>query len=134
MKRFAALAALVGLVLVGLSCGGGDSGTGPSSPDPGPVNLVLTTPNSNDGALLLSITGGTVTSVAQQGYEVLASAPGATTKLLVRGTIAGGPIATITVPDRHKLTSYHVTVLQAAARGTYQQLAVQSYSAALIGP
>ncbi|MEO8139692.1 MAG: hypothetical protein ABI742_08605 [Gemmatimonadota bacterium] len=116
---------------VSLSCG---DGTGTVLPDPGPVNLVLTTPNNSDGALLLDITGGAVTSVQTQGYELAATPPGTGLRMLVRGNLVAGPIATLIVPDRHKLGKYTVTVLQAAARGTYQQLPLAGYAVRLAVP
>ena len=111
---------------VSLSCGGGD-GTGTVLPDPGPVSLVLTTPNSSDGALLLDITGDAITAVQAQGYELAATPPGTGVRVLVRGNLASGPIATLIVPDRHKLGKYTVAVRQVVARGTYQQLPLSGY-------
>jgi hypothetical protein len=109
---------------VSLSCG---DGTGTVLPDPGPVTLVLTTPNSNDGAVLLDITGDAGIALQAQGYELAATPPGTGVRVLVRGDIVGGPIATLIVPDRHKLGRYTVALLQAVARGTYQQLPLAGY-------
>lgn len=126
---------LVVITVTSLSCGGGgDSGTGPVPPDPGPVDVLLTTPNSSDGALLLSITGGAITSVQAQGFELAASPPGTSVKVLVRGNLTTGAIATVTVPDRNKLSNYNVTVLQAAARGTYVQSPTTGYAVTLRRP
>lgn len=109
---------------VSISCG---DGTGTVLPDPGPVNVVLTTPNSSDGALLLDITGAAVTAVQAQGYELATTPPGTGVRVLVRGNLVSGPIATLVVPDRHKLGSYTAAVLQVVARSSYQQLPLQGY-------
>lgn len=130
MKRILSRTALAAALVASLTCGGGgDGGTGPTPPDPGLVDLVLATPNSNDGALLLSITGALVNSVTAQSFEVASVGAGSSTvKLLVRGNLTDGVIAQITVPDRHKLSSYQVTVNQAAARTTYQQQPLAGYA------
>lgn len=130
MKRILSRTALAAALVASLTCGGGgDGGTGPTPPDPGLVDLVLATPNSNDGALLLSITGALVSSVTAQSFEVASVGAGSSgVKLLVRGNLTDGVIAQITVPDRHKLSSYQVTVNQAAARTTYQQQPLAGYA------
>lgn len=93
-------------LIAAIGCGG-DGGTAPVPPDPGPLDLVLGTPNADDGALLVTVNGATVTSVQTAGFEVTWVTSGSTTRLLVRGSLVAGPIASVVVPDRHKLGSYH---------------------------
>ena len=91
------------LVVAGIACG--DSGNGPSSGGAGIVNLILETPYTNDGGLLIAVTGANVGLAASTSYELTHSAPGATgVTLLVRGNISGGIIAEITVPHRDRLS------------------------------
>ena len=125
---------LIGLVLAGVSCGGG--GTEPSGGGPATVDVVLNTPNADDGGLLLAVTGGTVTSAVAAGYEMTSTAPGVSgVTLLVRGTITDGVVARLTVPKRSLLGQYHATVLQAAARGpSYQQRSTAGYQVQLVAP
>jgi hypothetical protein len=126
---------LVGaLATVGLACG--DGGSGPSSGGEGVATLVLETPYTDDGGLLIAITGAGVRSAASTSYELTASVPGdAGVTLLLRGNIAAGAVAEVTVPHRDRLGKYQVTVLQAASRGPlYQQRSPASYRLRLVAP
>lgn len=122
------------LLGAGLACGGGGDSVGPATPDPGPVDLVLATPNVNDGGLLISIAGGPVTTVVPQAYQVAMSAPGSNgVSLIVRGNIVAGVVAQITIPDRNHLGSYSAVIVQASAR-TYQQQSLAGYTLTLRKP
>jgi hypothetical protein len=122
------------LVVVGSACG--DGGSGPSSGGEGVVNLVLETPYTDDGGLLIAVTGAGVKSVTSDSYELTYSPPGdAGVTLLLRGNIAAGVVAEITVPHRDRLGKYQVTVLQAASRGPlYQQRGLAGYRVRLVAP
>jgi hypothetical protein len=99
------------------------------------MNLVLVSPNSDDGIVLISISGGQVSGVQTSGDELLGTPPNVTpVKILIRGNPVAGVVAIVSVPDRHQAASYHAQVVQAAARQTYQQRNVQGYSAALVRP
>jgi hypothetical protein len=118
-----------------LTCGGGASGTGPQPPDPGAVELKLTTPNSDDGIMRIVVTGGAVTAVKSPAYEVQTAIFAAdSTVVLVRGDLASGVVAEITVPDRGALASYAVRVDQAASRTTYELQNVANYHVSLVKP
>jgi hypothetical protein len=100
------------------------------------VDLVLQTPYSDDGGLLIAVTGASVSSAASTGYELTHSTPGdAGVTLLIRGTISAGAVAAITVPHRDRLGKYRVTVLQAASRGPqYLQRDPADYQVGLVVP
>jgi hypothetical protein len=100
------------------------------------VNLVLETPYTDDGGLLIAVTGASVSSAASTRYELTHSVPGdAGVTLLLRGNIAAGAIAEITVPHRDRLGKYQVTVLQVASRGPlYQQRNPAGYQVRLVVP
>jgi hypothetical protein len=102
----------------------------------GPLNLVLTSPNTDDGALLLDVAGGPIDSVTVASGYTLYDAPTSATahRLIVRGDITNGTIATIWVEDQGARASYSVTFAQVARRGTFQQRAVTGYSATLAMP
>lgn len=118
---------------VGMACGGGGDTVEPPAPDPGPVKLILSTPNVNDGALLVAVTGGTVSSVSAQGYQTASTVPGGGgVTLIIRGSIADGNVAQITLPDRKHLADYTATVKQAADRSSYQQQNLAGYSITLV--
>jgi hypothetical protein len=119
----------IALVLAAvLSC---DRPTAPRGPRGGPLTLTLTTPNADDGALLLSLSGAgidSVTSVDGTMLEVLSS--GSEPRLvIVRGALANGPIARVWVADVNG--AYTAAVGQVSARGTYAQRSLNGYELAL---
>jgi hypothetical protein len=116
---------------------GACSKDGPTGPSAGALSLSLTTPNADDGAVLLAVSGGPVDSItAAGGYKVYggaAAAPaGAPLRVIVRGDLAAGTIARVWVPDVGAVGSYRVTIEQAAARATYQQRAVAGYAGTVV--
>lgn len=122
----------LGLLLLAAA---GCSADGPTAPTRGPLALSLTTPNRDDGALLLAIAGGPVDSVTAaapgaQVYGGAAGAPaaGAPLRVIVRGTLAPGLVARVWVPDVSAVGAYRVTVEQAAAHTSYFQRAVSGYA------
>ena len=119
------------LMLLGLAaCGGSDL----SAPLSGPLDLVLDTPADNDGIVLVEIGGGAVDSVTALGYRTETSSHGATpVRLVVSGALADGKLARIWVPDRTRASDYSVTVLEAAARGTYALQDVADYRITVTG-
>ena len=132
MKLGRLASVVLGAAIV-ISCGGGGGpSTQPEPADPGPINIVLSSPSSNDGAVLVHVTGGTVSSIAATGYELGTATPGPDgVQFIVRGTVTSGVIARIEIPDRNKLSSYQAVVVQAAARGTYVQQALAGYAVTL---
>lgn len=121
---------------ISASCGGDEGGsTGPTPPDPGPLNLVLATPNVDDGMILISISGGTVTAVQGSGYQVVSSGlTGSAVEVLARGSLTNGVFGTITVPDRNLQSAYKIKVEQVASRQTYVQRPVSGYTLSLVRP
>ncbi|HKG94518.1 MAG TPA: hypothetical protein VKA84_21570 [Gemmatimonadaceae bacterium] len=125
----APLAAALLLLLPVAAC----SKDAPTGPTRGALSLGLTTPNADDGAVLLAIDGGPVDSVTAVGaYRVYGGAAGAPAgtplRVIVRGTLAAGPVARVWVPDVSAVGAYRVTVEQAAARTTYGQRSVSGYA------
>lgn len=103
------LAALAG-------CGGADL----SAPPSGALDLVLHTPEKDDGIVLLEVTGGVVDSVTAAGYRLEASAAGSgPRRILVSGAVTEGTLARIWVPDRTRAADYQASVIEVAARATY---------------
>ena len=130
MTSMRAGAIAAGLLAVA-SCGGDPTPTEPSGPVPGVLNVALITPNADDGALLLTISGGPVVSVeaASPGYQVYSFTPDTTNiRLLVSGDIATGALLRIHVADTRRAASYHATIAQAASRTTFAQRALSGYS------
>ena len=120
------------LALLAISCR--DGLTDPSDqPNPEPaiagwVSVVLTTPNSNDGAVQLTLSGAPIDSLelTGRGFASLVNGSG---KLLVTGEIQSGVIGRIWVPDTRATARYQGSVEAAAAKFTYQlQDVSQGYS------
>lgn len=109
------------------ACGGSDSNSGPVA---GTLQVSLTSPNTDDGAVMFQI-GGDVDSVTvPAGLTLYRSAPSATVvRAIVTGNItSGSDILTLHVPDIGKASSYATQVLQVSAQGTYEQRPVGGYT------
>jgi hypothetical protein len=115
------------LALVGMSGCGGDGGNG-SNPTPGNLTVALTAQSSAPGAVMFTVSGGTINSLAVNGgYHLYQTTLSATSRrVLVTGNVTAGALVTIAVPDIKKASQYNATVNQVAARSTaaipYQQL------------
>ncbi len=124
-------AAIATALLAVVSCGGDHTPTGPSGPVPGVLNVALTTPNADDGAVLLTISGGPVVSVeaASPGYQVYSFTPDTmNVRLLVSGDIATGALLRVHIADTGRAAAYHATIAQAASRTTFAQRNLTGYS------
>lgn len=99
-------------------------------PGPGAVELVLVSPNPDDGAVLLSLTstGVTVDSVVAAGFDVARTTSGSG-PILVWGKLANGSVlARAWLADRSKGGDLQAEVHQVAARGSYVQRDPAAYS------
>lgn len=121
-------------VASGLSCG---DASGPSPPTPGTLRLNLTTPNSDDGALLLQLTGPSLAaesmaaaSAAQQLYA--RAAPGGGVNVAVFGSLGTGPLLRIQVADVSRAADYRVTIVEAADAHNALRPSVSGYSAQFV--
>jgi hypothetical protein len=128
------VAALASLAI--LSGCGSDSGT-PTTPTPvaGALTATLATPNSNDGALLFTVSGGRVDSVTAGDARLVSTALGAAgaTSALVMGTLANGSVvARVWVPDVSAASQYSVSIGQVAARKTYVLQSLTGYRITLV--
>ena len=65
-----------------------------------------------------------------KGYSRISS-NGDTAMIVVAGTVHGGVVARLSVPDTRAFASYAATVLQVAQAGTYAQRALSGYSVAV---
>jgi hypothetical protein len=123
---------LAGAVIVsGLSCG--DS-SGPTSPKAGLLNVTLTSPNAEDGAILFTMGVGAIDSISVPQGSVLQviSNTAAQRTVLVRGTLATGAlIANLWVPDVS--VSYTAFVSQVASKA-YAQRTLTGYSLSVQKP
>lgn len=110
---------LVGLCLLLAACAGTDTGASRA----GVLTLRLAGATGNEGAVVVIVSGGTVSSVdAPASFQVAANTDGAGTHVMVVGNLAAGAIATITVPDVSLASAYVATVVQAADRTSFALL------------
>jgi hypothetical protein len=119
--------ALLALVALGVGAGSCKDSSAPKGPTAGALDVTLTMPNADDGAILFVVSGGAVDSItAPSGTFQLMSSGAATKAVLVRGTLTSGVIARVWVADVS--VSYTVALQQVAARTTYAQRALAGYS------
>lgn len=114
------------VVSVGLSCG-----EGPTAPVPGTLVVSLTTPNSDDGAILLTMAGaGIGAPTAVSSSHVLFFRVTSTTSLtaVVVGNIAAGPLLSFAVPDVGAASSYTATITEVAARDNALRASLSGYT------
>ncbi len=121
------------LAAITIACSGDSTpestGPGESTSNPGFVNVTLATPNSNDGALLLTLSGGAMDSLAASvGTIFFASTATNTFRVMVAGTIGDGPVVRFWMPDRRNVAQYSATLEQAAVRSSYEQQDIGGYS------
>jgi hypothetical protein len=97
---------------------------------PRALNLVLTTPNTDDGGVVVTVAGGPVDSArGLSGYRAQ-GLPGDdhVYRIVVTGALHSGPVAQIWIPDRDRAGDYSAQVGQAAAAGSYAQRDVAGYA------
>jgi hypothetical protein len=110
---------LMGLLLLLAACGSGDA----AATRAGALTLRLVGASGNDGAVLVIVSGGPVSSVdAPAGYQIATNTDGAGTHVLVMGNLTAGAIATINVPDASLGATYVATVVQVADRTSFALL------------
>ena len=102
---------------------------------PGLMKLSVTAAAPSTGGLLLTITGGTVSSVTGLGaLQVRTIVAGAQTRVFLRGSVGVGAVADLQVADRK--SNFSVTVQSAAAgsAGGYAVLSPSAYQLAVVRP
>lgn len=116
------------------ACGGEDSSA--PVPEPGRLQLVLQTPNTDDGAVWVRLEGEDIKAVhAVTGIELWTVAPTSSLRHIVaRGNITNGLIAEIDVGDQNRSGSYTASLEQVAARATYRQQPIGGYSIRVMRP
>jgi hypothetical protein len=119
------------LPLSGIGLVTGCSGE-PAGPVAATLEIGLSTPFQDDGAVLFTIAGGPVDSLEAPGYSVYSSRPDPTTlQVIITGDLTSGMIARIHIPDERMASRYLATLNQAAARASYAQRDPASYALAV---
>lgn len=102
------------------------------APVPGWLTVQLDTPNTNDGAVQVVITGPALEAAeVATGYDGITTVEQGTAYLVVTGAVTDGAVARIRVPDVGRAAVYTATVQAAAARGTYALQPTAAYRVTL---
>lgn len=114
MTRACLMFTLLAALLVGVACA--DNPTG-SAGQGGTLTLRLTTPHSDDGALVFELSGAPVDSltVSDGSLRLFTRRAGGSIIGAVVGPLANGAIVTLRVPDVRG-TGYTATVVEVADR------------------
>jgi hypothetical protein len=136
---------LSGAAVLVTSCGGGggDGGVAPTEPPiqppvqpsvpsavPGTLTLRLVTPYTDDGAILLDITGPAPVAeivATAQGGVVHARANGNTTRVAVFGSLGSGALVRFSVPDVNAVQQFSAQVTEASDRTSALRASVSGY-------
>jgi hypothetical protein len=110
---------------------GCSSATGPTA---GTLKLSLSTPHSDDGGLLLTISGGPVDSIEATGHRLFLFRPDPNTVQLIvaGGELGAEPIARIHIPDTRQASRYAAEIGQVAARSSYTVRDPAQYTVTLL--
>jgi hypothetical protein len=101
------------------------------------LTLELVTPRSDDGAILLTVSGGPVASIeaAGSGYQLFSVIPDTlTARVLVTGDLAAGALLRLHVADTRRAAAYRASVAQAASRDTFAQQPLAGYALRVVPP
>lgn len=111
----------------GLACGG-DAGGEDSGPVPGTLDVILVTPNPDDGAVMLHLSGIIDSVVAMPPYRLFSARPSTeVTRVIVTGDLGDGPLLRVYVPDLAGTGSLGMEIMEVAQRGTYSQRSLAGY-------
>jgi hypothetical protein len=134
-RRLAADLRFVVILAAGLvACGGSPTGANDGgTAAPGWLSVELTTPNSDDGAVQLRISGPAIDSVkAAVPYNGFGQASGSSADMVLTGTIHTGTVAHFRVADVSRAAQYAVTVTAAAQRGSYALRPTSGYRTSVV--
>jgi hypothetical protein len=123
--RLGRLAWIAALALAAGSCSSG--------PVAGDLTMSLSTPNSDDGAIVVRVTGSTSKEITRaaaacSGCRIFLEQPSATElRAVVTGSLVAGPLLTLSVSDTKSPGAYTTQVQQVASR-TFQVRSTSGYS------
>lgn len=123
--RWTGIGLSLALLGVGLGCGGGSTG-----PKAGTATVSLVTPNADDGAVLITLTGPGLANPqsANSAYHVYWRVVSANdVRAIVVGDLASGAVLTVDVDDVGKIGQYVGSVVEAASRNDVVRTSVAGY-------
>ena len=123
-RHLAVLGVVAAFLLAGCS-----NNTGPVA---GALNVSISSPQQDDGALMLSVYGGPVDSVESVGFPVYSIRSPDSVKFIVTGSLGSGTVARIHIPDGRQASRYSAKVGQVAAQVSYAPRDPATYSIILL--
>ena len=116
------------LALVAACDGGGRSPTGAVAEGRW-IEASLTTPNPDDGAVLVEVSGRGILAIEGLGADARVRMRGdSAAAVVLTGEIGSGPLLRVRIASSALEGELHATVLQAAERATFRQQPVAGYS------
>src|SRR5262245_53431232 len=112
------------LLLVLVACHDDDKTVAPTGP--GVLDVILTTPNNDDGAVLFTVDGA-VDSVQGAPYVIFSTTSATDARVVVTGNVAGGVVARLYVPDVSTADQYLANLVEVAQRGSFALQPPTSY-------
>jgi len=129
-RRFVA-ALVAGAALI--ACGGGD---GPTAPEPGTLEVRLTTPNADDRAMLVTVTGPepiqAVSGAVGSALVLHGRVSGSQATIAVFGPVTSGVLARVAVPDVGRVGAYTVTIVEVADDANQLRASLGGYSLTIV--
>ncbi len=129
--RVTYLRALALSAVVMLASCGEELPPGPPPPPSGPgfLRVLLQTPRSNDGALLITLSGGPLDSLRVSQTTLLTAPPGVNDQqLIIAGDVRAGVVLLFWVPERTNVADYRAVLNQVATRADFIQQSLTDYS------
>ena len=120
----------LGVVVTLASCGE-ELPPGPPPPPSGPgfLQVLLETPRTNDGALLITLSGGPLDSLRVSQATLLTAPPGVSDQqVIIAGDVRAGTVLRFWVPERANVANYRAVLDQVATRRDYIQQSLTDYS------
>lgn len=110
--------------------------TGPPAPPvpvPGTLVVRLTTPNQNDAAIVVRLSGPDVTQLqsGNAAYQLHTRAAGASQRIALFGTLTTGPVLRFHVPDVARLSEYSAQVVEVADDSNDMRAELAGYDVAI---
>jgi hypothetical protein len=131
------------IAVLASSCGGGgDAGVAPTEPTPTPtlptvptatpgtLTARLVTPNSDDGAIIVDITGpapAAEPTALTPGASLYARSNGNTARVAVFGALGSGALVRFSVPDVNAASQYSAQVAEVSDRSNALRPSVTGY-------
>lgn len=129
-------ALLVALAAIAVAVGCADHPTQPNSPPPPPpppsgsAVVSLTTPNTDDGAVVVTLSGpGLKTMQVSSSSNLFFSraVSDSEVRVILVGNLTAGPLFTFKVADGKQISAYSATIGQVATRSDALQASTSGY-------